>query len=940
MSLQSITFLTIISMIDNAYGSVIAQATFGNFLGDNQVINGGGKIAFFQNKVWYDLDFSGVDWSVFDNPNCTWDGLSFHIHEKWEWDDSGPLSNKFVDRIGSECNESYTGKHYDPWMACGPGSANPECIVNGGCIPPSSIYEESDSYQATYSCDEENFNLIAYACEIGDLSGKYGYIDPIEWDNTTNETIGIHVTDTFGSYWEILPNLIWVDNQVLAKYSLVIHCGDAEGEPLFCAPILKNTDNFVPDYVFPDPEDVIIDLSEAGVEFENFTISFDSQGVSFHVPATTANVCSAWDLKLYEEYPYFADGTAFSNCDVDEFSGIYDPTHTCIENSGSLYCQDEIRCPVQTNISVNYYCNSTNNYMGCAVGDISARIGEAIQPDFTGGDLFWDFTYPITTYAPPLFILADRGIILTCLDDNNASLGEIINVCGGTFCENCTQTLAPITNITNPPTQPSYQPTFVPTFVPTYEPTLEPTTDPTFEPTYEPTSYPTNEPTLEPTTNPTTSNPTSVPTKTPTKTPSETPTRTPTPAPTYPRVKYKFHQILVLTTSSGVGCAGCLPFDLSITLFIWIDPNGASYARITLTGPNDRSFMVLFTQYEFPLGGLEFWQWAGEPFFNALSGKNVTGFIVQPNNPTAAGEVVIDKGSNTSYDDFGTRYEQNSNIDEFDTTYKNDTALITFSRTVTTTDIDDWQFKFKELIDQFYICFAISKPAPNDGDFRSSDCGCVTINQEPADLNSGFKGNFGIRGKFESDPNHALSPPPFTIYFEWDPFLFIYSGYVIKPKDTWLLWGDYDQTNETKSIADRYEWDYATFCDKDGTTEFVTVIMLPQRVAFGFGQTWVTGTDDYTTTHRINFTIDRAGAPGPGDIFDMDNFASGWNTVKFLNTREITFNIFYGDNNNDMISDQANQIDKYYASVMVYLDYVTYDPTNEPTTAPTRGEFN
>ncbi len=189
------------------------------------------------------------------------------------------------------------------------------------------------------------------------------------------------------------------------------------------------------------------------------------------------------------------------------------------------------------------------------------------------------------------------------------------------------------------------------------------------------------------------------------------------------------HQILT-TSSDGCG-SGCDPFDLSITLFIWSDPLGPSYARITLTGPNDRPFMVLFTQYEYSLQGEQYWEKPGYEFMQQLSGNNVTGFLVDP-IAKEAGEVVINRGNGTDYSDFLIAYKQNSTIEEFDTNYTADTTLITFSRTLTTTDHQDWQFKFTELLDDFYICFPIFENGYSD----TKDKGCVIINGNIGD--SGF----------------------------------------------------------------------------------------------------------------------------------------------------------------------------------------------------------
>jgi len=493
--------LALCTHITNA--AVTTQATFSNYLGnalaskDTAYDKKVGYVAIYANLVWYDLDFSAIDWTQFDS-NCTED-LSFHIHDKWTYGDTAQsIGQGSADRIGIECHENFTGRHFDPWMACGPTSGNAECLDNGGCIPPSSVYEDSEFYIDQYSCDPENFDLIAYACEVGDLSGKYGTILAMEWDNTTNETVGVHTWDLHGSYWEVQETVLapGLDNNLPAQFSLVIHCGDADGEPLFCAPIVRENEAAIPPFDFTDPDTIEMDFSDAGSDYENLTITFTNEGITFNVPARAGALCNEWSLELYQEWPFYEEGvTALENCDTELLGGIYDPTHTCIADSGSLYCQDGVRCPDQTNISVTYECIADDNYQGCAVGDIFSRIGP-IVPDFTiNADVWTSDPFIITANSPPLFILNQRGVVLTCLDGNNATLNETENICAGTACDNCTETLAPVD--TRPPTAETSNPTASPTNNPTTEPTVEPTSNPTYEPTYEPTAAPTDEATAD-----------------------------------------------------------------------------------------------------------------------------------------------------------------------------------------------------------------------------------------------------------------------------------------------------------------------------------------------------------------------------------------------------------------------------------------------------------
>ena len=85
---------------------------------------------------------------------CFEDGFSYHIHEKWDYNDSN-------DTIGSTaCGSTYTGGHWDPWLACGPATGNTYCVSQGGCVNGSSVLGNQG-----YNCNNNTF---------GDWSGKYG----------------------------------------------------------------------------------------------------------------------------------------------------------------------------------------------------------------------------------------------------------------------------------------------------------------------------------------------------------------------------------------------------------------------------------------------------------------------------------------------------------------------------------------------------------------------------------------------------------------------------------------------------------------------------------------------------------------------------------------------------------------------------------------------
>eukprot|EP01084_Bolivina_argentea_P242417 406676_1 len=204
--------------------------------------------AFQSGQFWYQLDFTDFEFDLLPE-NCTEDGLSFKIHTEWTWGDSSNKA-KGGDRMLEECNASYTGGSYDPWFACGPHSASLDCNTSSpdGCIPPSSVFEDSELYEGTYVCDPLNFDLIAYTCESGDISGKYGKLYPDEWSNITNDTEGQFLEDTGSSYWELTEDILMPNlPSQSASFSVVMSCSD--GTPALCAPVLQGTSRQFPEYI-------------------------------------------------------------------------------------------------------------------------------------------------------------------------------------------------------------------------------------------------------------------------------------------------------------------------------------------------------------------------------------------------------------------------------------------------------------------------------------------------------------------------------------------------------------------------------------------------------------------------------------------------------------------------------------------------------------------
>ncbi|XP_053991985.1 uncharacterized protein LOC128883532 [Hylaeus volcanicus] len=147
-------------------------------------------------------------------PNAKW---LFHIHEK----------STTAGKIGigaSACSSAVVGLHWDPTLACSINSGNELCKRLP--IPPSSSIPVK--YQASlrkYSCTPETYtNQSVYACELGDLSGKYFplVIPPPELNSIS---MAVDIFDPR----DVLPTC------ELDSKSLVLHCNNA---PVLCIPIV------------------------------------------------------------------------------------------------------------------------------------------------------------------------------------------------------------------------------------------------------------------------------------------------------------------------------------------------------------------------------------------------------------------------------------------------------------------------------------------------------------------------------------------------------------------------------------------------------------------------------------------------------------------------------------------------------------------------------
>merc|ERR1719471_2818304 len=111
-----------------------------------------------------------------------------------------------TENIPSDCGGDYTGGHYDPTLACGPASGNPNCPAD----------------RSSYKCTPETYMVNPASCEYGDLSGKFGPVFPYKNNNGNSGYVYVRDTDYGMPAGEKFDGM-----------SIVFHCGNT-GQRAFC----------------------------------------------------------------------------------------------------------------------------------------------------------------------------------------------------------------------------------------------------------------------------------------------------------------------------------------------------------------------------------------------------------------------------------------------------------------------------------------------------------------------------------------------------------------------------------------------------------------------------------------------------------------------------------------------------------------------------------
>jgi len=160
------------------------------------------------------LDLSNfIDSAGVCSSNNIASGLNYHIHTYWQ--------NTEKSSYGTSCSSSYTGGHYDPYLACASASQS----YSTSCA---SLGRTSSSYICSSSLFASGNRT---ECEVGDLSGKFGKSIP-----TTGSIF------SSGPYVDYRPpdeiNYGTSTPKSFPWTSVVFHCGSAR---VLCA-LLSKTD--------------------------------------------------------------------------------------------------------------------------------------------------------------------------------------------------------------------------------------------------------------------------------------------------------------------------------------------------------------------------------------------------------------------------------------------------------------------------------------------------------------------------------------------------------------------------------------------------------------------------------------------------------------------------------------------------------------------------
>ena len=323
---------------------------------------------------------------------CEGSTLQWHIHERWKH------SNGRVAALGADaCGLAWTSNHYDPLLACSNFSHNSRCknaqFPISGCIAPSSAIEGGPHGWNTtrpYECNNALFGTQPFACEVGDLSGKYG-------------DFAIDAAGK-GSFNKVNPAFLPPLSTLLGK-SIVYHCA---GQRSFCAAlsatpphdVVQATFQYTPagagakkravGFATLDGPEIAMELDFGALsapEFATFAASC-SDGIKYHIH-------DAWNPAIAAHTSFF--DTTGAQCTAAVVGGHYDPGLACGTKSAKIGTdcvatgKATSTCPA---FRPAYACSpesyKTDPY-GCEMGDLSGKFGNLLLDTATKKSVRNDF---------------------------------------------------------------------------------------------------------------------------------------------------------------------------------------------------------------------------------------------------------------------------------------------------------------------------------------------------------------------------------------------------------------------------------------------------------------------------------------------------------------------------------------------------------------------
>jgi len=351
-----------------------------------------GSVVVDNRWITISLDLSGSWSSLPGGSSCLTDGLDYYIYDSWTYGD-------FIDRVGSNaCSASYTGGHYDPYLACGPYSGNQYCETYSTdyCVESSSAYDSDN----VYTCDSTVYDSNPYACEVGDWTGKYGTLSVGSNNLTYLNT---------GSFWEV------TSANVQGK-AIVFHCANS-GARAFCAPFDTTGDSSETDISQTTTASSVGDNIVGAVvwypipmfgEFPVTVVGFLANGTAAGFMLEISSACVNYIYRIYDSWET-KNASLIGNNECKAVVGnVWDPTVSCLHGSDSKFCDypDYHLC---NDTSYSYSCNVKDRY-SCAPGDLSGKYGVATFENST----FAFFTDD--TVLPPLDMIVGKSLVIECDD--------------------------------------------------------------------------------------------------------------------------------------------------------------------------------------------------------------------------------------------------------------------------------------------------------------------------------------------------------------------------------------------------------------------------------------------------------------------------------------------------------------------------------------------